>query len=79
MTNFKVGDKVLVYRKGDSTGSKLYFNKIGTILKISEVHVLLDVDLRRGGIYMNEIKLVEEYKKEIEVYGIVKFTKEYYK
>jgi hypothetical protein len=86
MTKFKVGDKVRVkYR--DSTDSRLLNNRIGIIVEVKSLgflgtYVILDIESeleKISGIWVNEIELVESVPKVIDVYGIVKFCKEYYK
>ena len=85
---FKIGDKVKVKWARMSTSAALYNGKIGIVLKCHSKEVnsdgrgnyySLDIDLRHGGIWEQELELVDRIKKEIKVYGIVKFCKEVYR
>lgn len=82
---FKVGDMVRVKSNANiSNSGKLLRRKIGQIISchISEDgrngYVVLDIEktvrsMGPGGIWIEEIELVSEYKKVIKQYGIVKF------
>ena len=78
MVEFKIGDRVKVI-SGRTNSSKVYAGKIGTILRIypgyhNGPYCSLDIDYRHGGIFLDELILVDKAEqKKIEVYGIVKF------
>mgnify|MGYP001232299739 CR=1 FL=1 len=86
MSKFKVGDIVKVVSNGRSGSGRRYNGKIGKILKIHNADYdiynekgfcSLDIDLRRGGIYLSELELAEKIKPK--VFGIVKFLEEHAK
>jgi hypothetical protein len=78
---FKIGDKVKIVSKGISASGRLYNGKIGTILERKshdgrEFYYSLDIDVRKGGIWEQELVLVDKASLDlsyIKPYGIVKF------
>ena len=61
MSNFKVGDKVKV-TKGRSSSSNLLDGKIGKIIKVSDDHCCLDIETEAGGLWNEELELVNDPK-----------------
>jgi len=71
MTKFKVGDTVRC-KNTNGWGDMRWFDKKPFVARAEDLEHL-------NGEYFEDFVLVTKYKKEIEVYGIVKFCKKYYK
>ena len=90
MLKYKIGDIVKV-KTGATEDSKKLNGQIGTIVEVKRSHsgyqewyYLLDIEQAQfgedsSGIWQSELQLVKSLKKEVKIFGIVTFCKEYYK
>ena len=84
MHKFKVGDKIRVIKDicnctpNCGKTSCIFLNEVGTISAINNINISVKYfvgmdDRCCSGFSANMLELMEAYKKNIKVYGIVKF------